>query len=730
MPFAFLLLRLNMTKTDTILYEALVNEGRLGREILEPLAVEAQAQGEPLASLLLRRALIPEQDILKILSRELNIPYLDLKSANIAKTVIDKISLKIAAYYKFMPVELHNRALTAAVAYPLDVKIQDEIRTQLGYDLIMVLAISSDIKEALKKHYGLGADTLGKIGASVINERGRLQSVSLEAVEDIEKQASDASVINLVNQIILEGWKKRATDIHIEPFRGGVNFRYRIDGLLYDASMPAQIKNFLSAIISRIKIMSNLNIVERRLPQDGRSVVKVQDQVLDLRISTIPTPFGESIVIRILPSSMLFSLEKLGLPKKYLQTFETLIQKPHGIIFVTGPTGSGKTTTLYSCLSRINTRERKIITIEDPIEYEMSGITQIQVAPEIGLDFARGLRSILRHDPDVIMVGEVRDLETAETAIRVALTGHLVFSTLHTNDAVSGITRLTDIGVEPYLISSSVEAFIAQRLIRVICPDCRYEDKSAPVELKNQISQDLGLRSQDVRVYRGKGCNNCNSTGFFGRTAIYEVLLADDTIKDLILKKAPANHLKRIAVSKGMQTLRQDGWQKVVAGITTPEEVMKATPVSETASFVSSGSGELPPGTVALEPGADNIALSDKRIFTRLDNKVNLIYKILEVKDGLVKRGFTPEQFSVTRNISAGGLVFISEEPLAIGAVLELKIELPNEPPIDCLSRVVRVEERQASLSAKPSYDTAICFLDIAGSQRSQLNKYIEQINQ
>ncbi len=718
-----------MTKIDSILYEALVNEGRLGREILEPLAVEAQAQGEPLASLLLRRGLIPEQDILKTLSRELNIPYLDLKSANIAKTVIDKISLKIAAYYKFMPVELNNRALTVAVAYPLDVKIQDEIRTQLGYDLIMVLAGSSDIQEALKKHYGLGADTLGKIGSSAINERGRLQSVSLEAVEDIEKQASDASVINLVNQIILEGWKKRATDIHIEPFRGGVNFRYRIDGLLYDASMPAQIRNFLSAIISRIKIMSNLNIVERRLPQDGRSVVKVQDQVLDLRISTIPTPFGESIVIRILPSSMLFSLEKLGLPKKYLQTFETLIQKPHGIIFVTGPTGSGKTTTLYSCLSRINTRERKIITIEDPIEYEMSGITQIQVAPEIGLDFARGLRSILRHDPDVIMVGEVRDLETAETAIRVALTGHLVFSTLHTNDAVSGITRLTDIGVEPYLISSSVEAFIAQRLIRVICPDCRYEDKSAPVELKNQISQDLGLRSQDVRVYRGKGCNNCNSTGFFGRTAIYEVLLADDTIKDLILKKAPANHLKKIAVSKGMQTLRQDGWQKVVAGITTPEEVMKATPVSEITSFVSSGSGELPPGT-GLEPGADTIALSDKRIFTRLDNKVNLIYKILEVKDGLVKRGFTPEQFSVTRNISAGGLVFISEEPLAIGAVLELKIELPNEPPIDCLSRVVRVEERQASLSAKPSYDTAICFLDITGSQRSQLNKYIEQINQ
>ena len=274
-------------------------------------------------------------------------------------------------------------------------------------------------------------------------------------------------------------------------------------------------------------------------------------------------------------------MEKLGLPKNHLQAFETLIQKPHGIIFVTGPTGSGKTTTLYACLSRINTREKKIISIEDPVEYEMQGITQIQVQPEVGLDFARGLRSILRHDPDVIMVGEVRDLETAEIAIRVALTGHLVFSTLHTNDAASGITRLVDIGVEPYLVSSSVEAFIAQRLLRVLCADCKYEDTRAPLELRELIAKDLRISVQEVKVYRAKGCNNCNGTGFFGRIAIYEILLADETIKDLILKKTPSNQIKKVALAQGMRTLRQDGWQKVIAGITTPEEVMKVTPAQE-----------------------------------------------------------------------------------------------------------------------------------------------------
>lgn len=717
-----------MTKIDTVLYEALIKRGHLNKEALEPLIKEAQESSSSLFLILRKYNLIPEPQILKILSEELNISYQELKSAVVDKTIIDQVSLKVASYYKFLPLGLNNRVLTIAVSYPLDLKIQDEIRTQLGYDIAMVLSPAEDIVDALKRNYGLAAETLERISSGE-EAGGSTIEITTDAVEDIEKLAGDASVIKLVNQIILEGWKKRSTDIHIEPYRGGVHLRYRIDGLLYDANVPPEIKNFLSAIISRIKIMSNLNIVERRLPQDGRAVVRIQELMLDLRISTIPTPFGESLVIRLLPANMLFSLEKLGLPKKDLQTFEMLIQKPHGVIFVTGPTGSGKTTTLYTCLSRINTRDRKIITIEDPIEYEMSGITQIQVIPEIGLDFARGLRSVLRHDPDVIMVGEVRDLETAEIAIRVALTGHLVFSTLHTNDAASGITRLIDIGVEPYLLSSSVEAFIAQRLIRVICQDCKYEDKNAPEELKLEIARESGsLGVSEVKVYRGKGCASCNFTGFFGRTAIYEILLLDDEVRNLVVKKTPSNQIKRLAISKGMRTLRQDGWQKVISGITTPEEIMKVTSASEKlAGEMSVGAG-LEPATTSragLEPAPTIPNAFERRVFIRLDNKVNLRYKVLSLKEGQLRQSFNPEQLSASKNISAGGLVFTSDEPLAVGAILELKIELAGAADIiECLAKVIRTEEKEP----EKNYDIAVCFLDISGAQRLAMSKYVSNL--
>lgn len=361
---------------------------------------------------------------------------------------------RIAFYYNFFPLKIEGKTLTIAVSYLLDIKTQDEIRTHLGCNIKMMLASKEDISDALKRYYGLGADTLEKISPPQ-------REVSLkEEIEDIEESVEDASVIRLVNQILLDAYKRRATDIHIEPYRGEISIRYRIDGVLYDINVSSEIKRFILPIISRIKIMCNLNIVEKRLPQDGRPIVKTQEQTLDLRVSTLPTPYGESVVIRILPTKMLFSLEKLGLSERDLKILESLISKPHGIIFITGPTGSGKTTTLYACLSKLNTKHRKIITIEDPIEYELNGITQMQVMPEIGLDFARGLRSTLRHDPDIIMIGEVRGLETAEIAIRMALTGHLVFSTLHTNDAPSGITRLLDIGIEPYLVASSIEALL------------------------------------------------------------------------------------------------------------------------------------------------------------------------------------------------------------------------------------------------------------------------------
>jgi len=705
-------------KIDTLLANGLVEKGLIASKDIEQMLLEADASGESLQEILLKRRLFPEKDILKILAEKTGIIYLDLKGISIEKAVLDKVPVKIASYYKFLPIEIKGRVLTIAVSQPLDIKIQDEIRTQLGLDIEVVLSSSEDIRESFKKHYGFAADTLERI---IAQAQPLARQPLPEKVEDIEKLAGDASIIKLVNQIILDAFRKRATDIHIEPYRQGISFRYRIDGILYDANVPQEARNFLNAIISRIKIMSNLNIVERRLPQDGRAIVRVQEQVLDLRISTIPTPYGESVVIRILPTQMLFSLEKLGLSKRDLQIFEGLILKPHGIIFVTGPTGSGKTTTLYACLSRINTKERKIITIEDPIEYEMEGITQIQVMPEIGLDFARGLRSILRHDPNVIMVGEVRDLETAEIAIRVALTGHLVFSTLHTNDAASGITRLIDIGLEPYLVASSVEAFIAQRLIRLICPDCKSEDNKAPVELKEMIAADLGLKSkEEVKIFRGKGCNSCNFTGFFGRTAIYEILTVNDEIKDLILKKSPANQIKRLALSKGMRTLRQDGWSKVISGLTTPEEVMKVTSAEEELDTVSRrqqaqifSTMEFPSPSAELE----------RRVYQRLANKINIRYRLIKPNADSTQKTFSPEQLSVTQDISAGGLLFGADEPLTVGSILELKIELPDgEKAVECLSRVVRVEEAPQA----PNYYIAVCFLDITGADRTRLNKFIE----
>jgi type II secretory ATPase GspE/PulE/Tfp pilus assembly ATPase PilB-like protein len=693
---------------DKLFYETLIAKGLLTNTELDPLLREVEDTGAELLHAVVKHKLLSEKASLEALAEVLKLGFVDLKEATVDRSVLEKIPAKIASYYHFLPLEINDKILRLAVSSPLDIKIQDEIRAQLGYDISYVLALESDISEALKKYYGLAADTLEKISSQAPQDSASSRMGFQEKIEDIAKLADDASVIRLVNQIIVEGWRKRATDIHIEPYRQEVTLRYRIDGILYEANAGPEIKNFFNAIISRFKIMSNLNIVERRLPQDGRAIVKVQDQTLDLRISTIPTPFGESIVVRILPTQMLFSLERLGLSKKDMLVFEGLIQKPHGIVFVTGPTGSGKTTTLYTCLSRINTKERKIITIEDPIEYEIGGVTQIQVQPEIGLDFARGLRSILRHDPDVIMVGEVRDLETAETAVRVALTGHLVFSTLHTNDAASGIARLLDIGVEPYLLASSVEAFVAQRLVRLLCVECKYEDKAASEELKEMIAKDLKLKSSgEIKIFRSKGCPNCNFSGFFGRTAIYEILLIGDVMKEHIIRKTPATQIKKEAMAKGMRTLRQDGWQKVQSGLTTPEEVMKATSADTSDQDTQS-----------------KTSAQDKRAYPRLNAKINLRYRVFENEQELIKRGFTPEQLSVTKNISAGGLIFYSQEPLAIGSIIEVIIELPGaEEPIESLARVTRVEE----IGGSNRYGIAVCFLDITGAQRTSLNRFVEE---
>lgn len=569
--------------------QLLINKNLITAEQLEMALGEQNKTGEYLGVILVNKGFLKEEDFLKTLSEQLSIPFMKLKEVEIDPLAVKKVPAKFAWHYKVMPIKFEDNKLIIASFDPL--RALDDLRLFLGHELKPVVASESEIMEAIKENYGVGAETVeGIIAKAPKGSRESDLPKETGKIEDIEKLAEDASVVKLVNQIILEACQKRATDIHIEPFRGKMNIRYRIDGILYNANVPADIERFFLAIISRIKIMSRLNIVERRLPQDGRSVIKIGQEELDLRISIIPTRYGEGMVIRILPMNMLFSLEKLGLVPDDLKLLEKLIKKPHGIILVTGPTGSGKSTTLYGCLNEIKSSKNKIITIEDPIEYELEGIIQIQVLPEIGFSFAQGLRSMLRHDPDIMMVGEIRDFETAELAIRSALTGHLVFSTLHTNDAAGAVARLLNIGIEPYLVASSVEAFIAQRLVRLICPECKRIDTTVPENIRLIIKQDMAKiksgsddpkRIEEIKFYRGQGCKECNFTGFKGRTAIHEILVVDKSIRELMLKKASTDEIRDKVVSQGMKTLRLCGWMKVMEGLTTPDEILRVTQTSE-----------------------------------------------------------------------------------------------------------------------------------------------------
>lgn len=560
---------------DELLKKKLIREDQVKEAETEQLK-----SGEPIGKILLKKGYIREEDLSRALAEQFNLPFIRFGKFIISKEVLDRVPAKLAIHYKMMPIRASDSQMTVAISDPQNVRLLDDIRVALKskYRIDAVLATETDIANAIRKYYGLGAETVEGILQS---EDRNMPTTEIEnEVEDIEKLAGDASIVKLVNQVLLEAYKKRATDIHIEPYRSKLQLRYRVDGMLYPAEVPEQIKRFLPAIISRVKIMSNLNIVERRLPQDGRASVKVGAQKMDLRISVLPTPHGESVVIRILPTSTLISLTDLGLDQAHRDILLGLIQKPYGIIFVTGPTGAGKSTTLYASLSTINKPENKIITIEDPIEYELDGVTQIQVMPQIGLTFAQGLRSMLRHDPDVMMVGEVRDFETAELAIRIALTGHLVFSTLHTNDAASAVQRLADMGVDPFLIVSSVECFIAQRLIRLICEKCKREDKRAVTpDLEKEIME-CQREKKEFKLWVGEGCENCNFSGYKGRTGIHEFLLLNRTIKDLVMKKATADDIKRAACQSGMRTLRESGWDKVIQGQTTVDEIIRVTQVA------------------------------------------------------------------------------------------------------------------------------------------------------
>jgi len=574
--------------SNKILVDVLIKSGLIESDDAVDYLQSAKKEHKNLNSYLIRHGILSEREIVEALSKGLNLPILDLKEKEIPQTVIDRVPVKFASFYKFMPVSIEGNMLTLATSSPLDVRMQDDIRVYLGLEPNGVLATRSDINEALKKYYGLASDTIDRILTKDPSKR-KSEGSQDAWVEDIERQSEDPSVAKLVNQIILEAYQKRATDIHFEPYRDKMRLRYRIDGILMDANLPPEARHFLLPMLSRIKIMSNLSITEKRLPQDGSTVVRTKDQDLDLRISTMPALRGESMVIRILPTkSMRTKLEDLGLNEKNARIFRELIQSSHGIIFVTGPTGSGKTTTLYACLYELNQPDQKIVTIEDPIEYEMEGVTQIQISPKLNFSFAEGLRNILRHDPDIIMVGEVRDVDTAEIAIRTALTGHLVFSTLHTNDAASGITRLIDMGIEPYLVASSVEAFVAQRLVRLICPHCKEEDAQAPESVRQEISHSLKIPLTQIKVYHGRGCEVCNKTGYYGRTAIYEILKIDESIRALLTTKPSTEHVKQTAIKNGMDTLRHNGWQCVAAGITTVSEILYVTSKDDWSVFSSS----------------------------------------------------------------------------------------------------------------------------------------------
>ncbi len=558
-------------KTRAPLGQLLVEKKIITPEQLDAALREQKKTKELLGVSLVRLGFISEEMIyLPILAEHFGVDLVNFKAIEITKEAIEKIPAKFAYHYKVMPVSYQGGTLTIALTKPLDIHTLDDVGLVAQCRLKSVLASEKDIMEAIRKYYGVGAETIEQM-----MDEAEPQKKSGPVIENVEEIGSEASIAKFLNQILHEAYKDRATDIHIEPFEDELRIRYRIDGILYDAKVPANIKHFKDSINSRIKIMSNLNIAERRLPQDGRFKVRVGDADLDLRVSFLPAAYGESVVIRLLTSAKLYSLEDLGLSTRELSVLDGLIKKPHGIIFVTGPTGSGKTTTLYSCLSRVNTLERKIITIEDPIEYQLKGVTQIQVNPAIGLTFAAGLRSMLRHDPDIMMVGEVRDFETAQIAIQVALTGHLIFSTLHTNDAASAVTRLVDMGIEPYLVSSSVECFIAQRLVRVICEKCKEEAK-----ITSDIAKEFGLSSDEASrtmIYAGKGCEACKFTGYYGRRGIHEFLVVTDAIRDMVVARKTAGQIKAKAIEQGMATLRQSGWEKVKAGLTTPGEVIRVT---------------------------------------------------------------------------------------------------------------------------------------------------------
>ncbi len=563
-----------MTSNDNYVLEILEENGALSPEQIEEARAATNGEGSSVLDRLMQEDVISEKEVLALLANQLGMELVNLGGVQLAPEVRDSIPSDIARRYKVVPVDVQDETVTVALSDPLDFDALDTLRYLLKKNVEGVVASKSEIKATLDKFYA-AEETMA---AMVDQANDENIDIALTGGNDLVEQAdateTDAPIIKLVSLIILEAFRNRASDIHLEPLEKKFRVRYRVDGVLHEVDSPP--KRLQSAIISRVKIMADMKISEKRVPQDGRIEVNILGRELDLRVSTVPTNHGESVVMRILDKQNLaLGLPKLGFLSDDQQTFERLISLPDGIFLVTGPTGSGKTTTLYACLGHINRPDRKIITVEDPVEYQMSGINQVQVRSGIGLTFGAALRSILRQAPNVVMIGEIRDLETANIATEASLTGHLVFSTLHTNDAPSAVTRLLDIGVKPFLVASSVQAVMAQRLVRMICENCKepYQPERSEIELLGSGAVHL----DDAQFYHGRGCEKCSLTGYQGRKGIFEIFEMTDEIQDMIFQQLPASQMRIRAREMGMRTLREDGLRKVAAGWTTLEEVLRVT---------------------------------------------------------------------------------------------------------------------------------------------------------
>ena len=557
----------------TPVVDKLLRVGLLDRAAAEQVEAQAAA-GRPLDEALLSAGGVEEEVLLRYLATEFEVPYVDLETSAPTKEFLDRFPTRILMTHKLLPVWQEDGIVTVASNRLFDTSGLDELRMACGLEVRPALAPSSEIARCISALLGVGADTLQSLVSEAVADGVEVVGGESDDDVDLASAAQDASIIKFVNQVLAEAIERRATDVHFEPFENVLRVRYRVDGVLQEANVPREVRQFQPAIVSRLKILSRLDIAEKRLPQDGRIKLKVSGREIDVRVSVIPMLHGEAVVLRLLDrSATLLGLEHLGMSAADRRAFERVLTVPHGIVLVTGPTGSGKTTTLYAALSRINDIERKIVTIEDPIEYHLHGINQIQVAGKAGLTFARGLRSILRHDPDVVLVGEIRDVETADIAVQASLTGHLVFSTLHTNDAPGALTRLVDMGIEPYLVASSLEMVLAQRLVRLICTHCKQPVDAAEDEA---LRAEFGDDPPEV-FYHGLGCRHCQGRGFQGRTGVFERMTIDETIRSMVLERASSGEIRRHAARGGMSSLREDGRRLVRDGRTTFGEVLRVT---------------------------------------------------------------------------------------------------------------------------------------------------------